>query len=374
MRRCPASATGKTSSAPRSCGTSTSEDRTSSAWSRDANASISIASTTIFRQTPGASTNRRASTMRRSMPNPMPCTTRSSSLAPSPRTPSTTRRCWPPRARCRCRCSPSAARSPSGRRWPMMCVSLPATSRSGSFPLRATGSWRKTRRRRSSSSAHFWPRDRSGRSCPPPVRSLPLQHRPPLVAHEEVVHVVGVLLFNDEDPLEHDTRARIVVAEVANQLAVMVDRDPFCDQILLDHVDQILALAILAGGAHRQSFRVEVGPAAELIDALGDRIHVFLLFLGVLSKLVFDAFARDAGRGNRVHGVAQYADDLGREHALQQFDGLADIARVGRRDRSLAQVLSGALTQGLHVSEEGCLGVAHVVCSLRWRLQSRASG
>jgi hypothetical protein len=37
-------------------------------------------------------------------------------------------------------------------------------------------------------------------------------------------------------------------------------------------------------------------------------------------------------------------------------------------------VLSGAVAQSFHISEEWGLGVAHVVCSFRWMLQSRTSG
>ena len=62
--------------------------------------------------------------------------------------------------------------------------------------------------------------------------------------------------------------------------------------------------------------------SAELVDALGDLHHVLLLFFGVLPEFFFRPVARDPGRGDRVHGVAQHAHDLGRERPLQELDGL----------------------------------------------------
>ena len=39
---------------------------------------------------------------------------------------------------------------------------------------------------------------------------------------------------------------------------------------------------------------IEIGLSAELIDALGDLVHVPLLFLGVLREFRLDAFAGNA--------------------------------------------------------------------------------
>ena len=77
---------------------------------------------------------------------------------------------------------------------------------------------------------------------------LLLQHRPALVGREEVVHIVGVLLFLRQDPLEQHPRRRIPIPEVAHHLAIGFDRNALGNEILLNHVDQILALHVLRSG------------------------------------------------------------------------------------------------------------------------------
>ena len=69
---------------------------------------------------------------------------------------------------------------------------------------------------------------------------------------EEILHVVGVLFLGLEDLLEHLARRRIVVAEVADDLAVRVDRDALGDEVLLDHVDQRAPLHVLRVAARRE--------------------------------------------------------------------------------------------------------------------------
>ena len=65
--------------------------------------------------------------------------------------------------------------------------------------------------------------------------------RRPLLAGRRV----GMLFFNAQYSLQHGLGAGIVVAEIADQLAIMVHRDTLGDQILLDHVHQIFAFDIL---------------------------------------------------------------------------------------------------------------------------------
>jgi len=52
-----------------------------------------------------------------------------------------------------------------------------------------------------------------------------------------------------QNPLEKHPRDRIPIAEVAHHLTVGLDRDALGDQIFFDHVDQVLALDALRGGA-----------------------------------------------------------------------------------------------------------------------------
>ena len=63
------------------------------------------------------------------------------------------------------------------------------------------------------------------------------EHRFAFVRHQQIVHVVGVLLFVGEDAFHHHARGGILVGEVANQLAIMLARDPLGHQVLLDHLD-----------------------------------------------------------------------------------------------------------------------------------------
>jgi hypothetical protein len=41
------------------------------------------------------------------------------------------------------------------------------------------------------------------------------------MGHQQVVHVIGMFLFLDEDLLDHFSRSGIVVAEVADELALL---------------------------------------------------------------------------------------------------------------------------------------------------------
>ena len=71
---------------------------------------------------------------------------------------------------------------------------------------------------------------------------------------EEVVHIIGMLFLDAQDALQHCPGAAIAVAEIADQLAVMIDRNALGDQIL----------------ACEQPLGIEVGLAAQLIDAFGN--------------------------------------------------------------------------------------------------------
>jgi hypothetical protein len=47
---------------------------------------------------------------------------------------------------------------------------------------------------------------------------------------EQVVHVVRVLLLDRQNPFQHTFRARIVLAEEADQLTVVINGDAFGNQ------------------------------------------------------------------------------------------------------------------------------------------------
>src|ERR1700744_2679031 len=60
--------------------------------------------------------------------------------------------------------------------------------------------------------------------------ALLLQHGVAFVSHQQVVHVVCMLFFLQKNAFEHGTGAGIIIAEVADQLAVVIDGDPLGNQ------------------------------------------------------------------------------------------------------------------------------------------------
>src|SRR3546814_2574483 len=81
--------------------------------------------------------------------------------------------------------------------------------------------------------------------------------------------VGGVILLVGEDVLEHDARRGIVVAEIADQLLIMFDHQAFGDQIVLDHLHEIAAVAVFGRSTAGEALRIKIGHPAELVDPLG---------------------------------------------------------------------------------------------------------
>src|SRR5438094_5105724 len=95
-----------------------------------------------------------------------------------------------------------------------------------------------------------------------------------------------------------------------DHLAIGLNGDPLCNQIFLDHFNQVVALDILRGGSRRDTLRVEVWLSAELIDPLGEKVEMLLLLFRVLSELFFNRLTGEASRANGVKFVAEDANDL----------------------------------------------------------------
>ena len=89
-----------------------------------------------------------------------------------------------------------------------------------------------------------------------------------------------------------------------------------------------------------------------MIDALGDAVHVFTLFVRVLLKLFFDRFAGNPRRCYGVHRVAKYTDYFGGQDRLQNGDRLLRIAPIGKSHIALANVFAGATSQGFYIADE----------------------
>ena len=55
-----------------------------------------------------------------------------------------------------------------------------------------------------------------------------------LVRDQEVVHAGSVIFFVLQDGFHHDAGGRILLAEVADQLEIMLDHQPLGDEVVLD--------------------------------------------------------------------------------------------------------------------------------------------
>jgi hypothetical protein len=117
------------------------------------------------------------------------------------------------------------------------------------FTLRCSASWIVQRRGRrdldlsegllaalTEDLSHISVTLRTGRAAAGPLRPgfratrSPFEHGLAFVRDQQIVHVVGMLFFNAQDLLQHGLGAGIVVAEIADQLAIMVHRDALGDQ------------------------------------------------------------------------------------------------------------------------------------------------
>ena len=123
-------------------------------------------------------------------------------------------------------------------------------------------------------------------------RVLLLEHGLALVGDEQVVHVVRVLFLLGQDALYHHSRRRVFVAEVAHHVTIRLDGDALGDQVLLDHIHQVLPFDVLRRRAGGQTFGMQIGRASELSDPLGQEVEVFPLLLRVLSELLKDSLDR----------------------------------------------------------------------------------
>src|SRR4051794_40305270 len=75
---------------------------------------------------------------------------------------------------------------------------------------------------------------------------------------QEAEQVVGMLLLDREDPLEHPAGGDVLVSEPADDLAVGLDSYALRDQVLLDHLEERRTLDVLRVAAGRERVRVEV--------------------------------------------------------------------------------------------------------------------
>src|SRR6266545_753797 len=165
---------------------------------------------------------------------------------------------------------------------------------------------------------------------------------------------------------------RIVVAQVPDDLSIGLDGDALGDQVLLDHLEQLLGGRVLGVAAGQQALGVEVGVPAELDDPLGDEIGMALLLVRVLEKLLRHGLSVDAGRRVVVAALAQHADNLRRQRLVEEAEHRLPVCPVALGDGTGLDVLTRASADLHDVREErlavvrGVLAVFHGVPTPLW--------
>ena len=90
----------------------------------------------------------------------------------------------------------------------------------------------------------------------------------------------------------------------------------------------------------RNDFRMHLGFAAELPNALGDSVRVLLLFLSMLAELRRHG-SRMNTRGHEVMKlVAQHTHELGRQRLVQNADSLLPVEPVVFGHRTVFDLLA----------------------------------
>src|SRR5438876_4918949 len=152
---------------------------------------------------------------------------------------------------------------------------------------------------------------------------------------EQVSKVAGVFLFVVQDFFHHHAGGRVIAAEVTDHVLIDLNDHTLGDEVFADHLGQALALNVLRGGALEQRTRIEIGLAAELLNALGDAIGVLAFAVGMLLEFTGHALAVHAGGHEVMVHVAQHADNLGGQGFVENRDGLLHIAFVAGGDRAV---------------------------------------
>ena len=169
---------------------------------------------------------------------------------------------------------------------------------------------------------------------------------------EQVSKVAGVFLFVMQDFFHHHAGGRVIAAEVTDHVLIDLNDHTLGDEVFADHLGQALALNVLRGGALEQRTRIEIGLAAELLNALGDAVGVLAFAVGMLLEFIGHALAVNAGGHEVMVHVAQHADNLGGQSFVENRDGLLDIAFVAGGDRAVFNLIESAAADLLYIADE----------------------
>ena len=75
---------------------------------------------------------------------------------------------------------------------------------------------------------------------------------------EEVEEIVGMFLFHGEDVFQKSSSRHVLVAEPTDDVAVGSDSDAFGDEIVLDHLDEVVARVVFGVGPITEARGVEI--------------------------------------------------------------------------------------------------------------------
>ena len=160
-----------------------------------------------------------------------------------------------------------------------------------------------------------------------------------------------MLFFLREDVFEDAAGGRVFFADVLNDLAVTINRDPLGHQVFVDHLLQIVAGYILCVGHFRQHVRIELRFAAQLHNTLGQSVSVFAFLLGVFEKLIGGGAGLQTAGHEVVTFVAQNADQFSGQRFVEQAQHLFTVGAVAFSYGAVLDVLARTFAQGLDIRQ-----------------------
>jgi len=161
-----------------------------------------------------------------------------------------------------------------------------------------------------------------------------------------------MLFFLREDLFHQTAGSRVLFPEVTNDLPIGFDRDTLGDQILLDEFHQCVTVSELRVAAAQDSFGAPVRNSTELLDASGNLISMYLLFVRVLQELASHGLRLDAIGQIVVALIAQRAYDFGSERLIEDLNRDLQVALIVGSDCPLQDVLAGSFADVMNVGQE----------------------
>lgn len=115
-------------------------------------------------------------------------------------------------------------------------------------------------------------------------------HRSWEIFGQELGHLIRVLFFLLQNLFHQFSRRWIKGRHELDDLAVGLDGDSLGDQVLADHVFEILSFDVFGVALGGKAFGVEIRLSTQLYDPFGDAMGVLELLLRVLQEFLLDSF------------------------------------------------------------------------------------